>query len=346
MARPLIRAQQAAPLHYVCGSQFANYSIPLYPAQVSLSHEHPPEAGPLNHKPLGPWQSDEHRPREKRHLLLTLLLTSTTMVLEVIGGIISGSLSLLSDAGHMLTHSLALVISYAAIVIASRPAGAHRSFGLYRIEVLAALVNGLTMFAVAALIVYEAIDRLMHPVAIQSREMFIIAVIGLAVNLISALILSRVSHGDLNVRSAFMHMIGDTLSSVGVVGCAILIHFTGWAQSDPIVSFLIAAIISYWGFKLLHDSSHILLESTPKHINVDQVVKTICNEIPEIRQVHDVHIWEITSHMYTMTAHALTSDLRISETHDILDRLCQLVKERFNISHANIQFECDEKPET
>lgn len=304
-----------------------------------LYQKHPPEAGPLSHKPVGPWESEEHRPREKRHLLWTLILTSAAMALEIVGGLISGSLSLLSDAAHMFTHALSLLISYLAIVLASRPVGHHRSYGLYRIEVLAAFINGLTMFLVGGFIVYEGIHRLMFPVEIHITEMFVIATIGLIVNLISALILARVGHGDLNVRSAFLHMLGDTASSVGVVVCAILIYFTGWVASDPIVSFLIAGVIFYWGIQLTRDSANILLETTPHHIKVEDVIETICREIPEVHQLHDVHIWEITSHMYTMTAHALTDDMKISDTHTLLDRICRLVHERFKISHANIQFE-------
>lgn len=304
-----------------------------------LYQKHPPEAGPLHHKPIGPWQSEEHRPREKRHLLLTLILTSAAMTLEIVGGAMSGSLSLLSDAAHMFTDALSLLISFLAIVLASRPVGHHRSYGLYRLEVLAAFINGLAMFVVGGFIVYEGIQRLISPVEIHITEMFVIATIGLVVNLASALILARVGHGDLNVRSAFLHMLGDTASSVGVVTCAILIYFTGWVASDPIVSFLIAGVIFYWGFQLTRDSANILLETTPRHLKVEDVIGTICREIPEIHQLHDVHIWEITSHMYTMTAHALTDDMKISDTHVLLDRICRLAHERFNISHANIQFE-------
>lgn len=307
---------------------------------MPLHHQHPPEAGQLGHKPLGPWNSDEHRPREKRRLLVTLVLTGAAMILEIVGGLISGSLALLSDAGHMFTHTFSLIVSYFAIIIADRPVGDHRSFGLYRIEVLAALLNSLTIFVVAGIILYEGIDRLIHPISIQSTEMFIIACIGLVVNLASALILWRVRHGDLNVRSAFVHMLSDTISSIGVVICAILIHFTGWIRADAIASLLIAGIIIYWGVELLRDSVNILLETTPKHIDVSDVVQTICKEIPEVHQLHDIHIWEITSHMYTMTAHALTVDLRVSETHDILERINSLVREKFNICHTNVQFEC------
>lgn len=304
-----------------------------------LYHKHPPEAGPLQHKPTGPWAVEEHRPLAKRRLLLTLVLTGSTMVLEIIGGLLSGSLALLSDAGHMFTHTISLLISYLAIVFASRPVGHHRSFGLYRLEVLAALINGLTMFLVAAVIIYEGVRRLISPVEIQTLEMLVIASIGLFVNVLSAFILARARHDDLNVRSAFLHMVGDTASSVGVVGCGVLIYYTGWLASDAIVSLMIALIICYWGFQLVRDSANILLETTPRHLNVEEVIKTICQEIPEIHQLHDVHIWEITSNMYTMTAHALTDNIKISETHTLLDRICRLAHDRFNISHANIQFE-------
>jgi len=306
---------------------------------VTPTTAHPPGAGRLRHKPTGAWKEDEHRPREKRHLLVTLILTGLTMIIEAVGGWLSGSLALLSDAGHMFTHTLSLGVSYFAIVIASRPVGEHRSYGLYRVEVLAALFNGLTMFLVVAAILYEAIQRFINPIAIASNKMLLIGCIGLAVNLLSAVILWRVRHGDINVRSAFFHMLGDTASSVGVVFCAILIYFTGWVAADPLTSILIAAIILVWGYQLTRDSINILLETTPSHLNVSKVVSTICREIPEVHQLHDVHIWEITSHMYTMTAHALTDNLKVSETHGILDRITKLIYDRFNICHANIQFE-------
>lgn len=300
---------------------------------------HPPGAGELQHRPTGNWKSHEHRPHEKRRLLASLLLTGTTMVIEAIGGWLSGSLSLLSDAGHMLTHTLALGISYSAIVLADRPVAPHRSFGLYRLEVLAALANGLAMFVVASLIVYEAFERFRQPISIQTGEMFLIALLGLVVNLICALILAPARHGDLNVKSAFLHMLGDTASSVGVVACAIAIYYTGWLAADPLTSIAIALLIFVWGIQLTRDSVNILLETTPRHIDVNEVMALICREIPEVQQLHDIHIWEITSNLYAMTAHALTADLRVSQTHEILERISRLVKDRFGICHANIQFE-------
>ena len=195
------------------------------------------------------------------------------------------------------------------------------------------------MFLVVGFIGYEAIDRLLHPIPIQTTEMFVIACVGLLVNLICAVSLSPVRHEDLNVRSAFLHMLGDTASSVGVIACAIAIYFTGWLAADPIVSLMIAVFILIWGVQLTRDSINILLETTPSHIKAKEVEGLICHEIQAVHQLHDVHIWEITSNMYAMTAHALTDNLRVSETHDLLEKISQLVRDHFNICHTNIQFE-------
>jgi cobalt-zinc-cadmium efflux system protein len=301
---------------------------------------HPPEAGEINHKPIGNWNAHEHRPHEQRQLTITLLLTTVAMVIEAIGGWLSGSLALLTDAAHMLTHALSLGVSLLAIRIAQRPTSKSRSYGLYRVEILAALFNGLTMFAVVAVIIAEAIDRMRYPIEIASTEMFLIGLFGLAVNLVCALILGRAYSNDINVRSAFFHMLGDTLSSVGVVAGAIIIYYSSWVILDPLISLGISVVIAVWGFHLVRDAINILLETTPKHISVDHVIHDICAEIDEVHQIHDVHIWEITSNMYTMTAHALTDDLQVSQTHELLDRIQKLLRERFNICHVNIQFEC------
>lgn len=308
-----------------------------------MPHErkHPAEAGPVSHHPKGNWHNHQHRPQEKKRLFFCLVLTTVTMVVEAVGGWSSGSLALLSDAGHMFTHAISLGISYGAIRLANRPVGSHRSFGWYRIEVIAALINGLLMFIVVAFIISEAIDRLRHPIVINNQAMLWIATLGLIVNLLCAFALASVRHHDLNVRSAFLHMLGDTLSSVGVVAAALIILGTGWHAIDPLLGLIIAGLIVVWGVGLCRDSINILLETAPPHLDTEQVINTICGEIPEIHQLHDVHIWEITAGLYAMTAHALTDDLRVSQTHQILERLLRLIDERFHITHANIQFEHD-----
>jgi cobalt-zinc-cadmium efflux system protein len=277
-----------------------------------------------------------HRAVERKRLILTMVLTGSTMIVEIVGGIMTGSLALLSDAGHMLTHFFALLVSFIAIKLATLPTRPNRSFGLYRVEVLAALFNGLTLLVITSAIFYEAIHRLLEPAPVKELPMFAVAVLGLVVNLVSAAILMDVGKSDLNVRSAFMHMVGDTASSVGIVIGAIVIYFTGWYIIDPLLSILIAVVILIWSWNLLRDSINILLETAPKHIDIDEVVAAICQEAPEIKDVHDVHIWEITSQMYSMTAHLeFRENCSVSECAEIFLRLGEQLSERFQISHAN-----------
>ncbi|RJP65740.1 MAG: cation transporter [Candidatus Abyssobacteria bacterium SURF_17] len=277
-----------------------------------------------------------HRAVERKRLALTMALTGSTMAVEVIGALFTGSLALLSDAGHMLTHFFALMVSFVAIRLAALPTRPTRSFGLYRIEVLAALFNGVTLLFIIAYIFYEAVGRLLHPSPIKELPMLAVALVGLAVNIASAFILLDVGRTDLNVRSAFLHMVGDTASSVGIVAGAIAIYLTGWYVIDPLLSMLIGAVILIWSWNLLRDSTNILLETAPKHIDVSEVIKAIKDEAPEITDVHDVHIWEITSQMYSMTAHLVfREDCRVSECASVFHRLNTPLLKKFQISHVN-----------
>ncbi|GAB4343121.1 MAG: cation diffusion facilitator family transporter [Candidatus Abyssubacteria bacterium] len=293
----------------------------------SVPHFH--EHGEDGHRHL-------HRAVERKRLIFTMALTGLTMVIEIVGGILTGSLALLSDAGHMLTHFFALSVSYIAIKIAAIPTRPHRSFGLYRVEVLAALFNGITLLFILAYIFYEAFQRLLQPEPIRELPMMIVAVIGLLVNVASAFILLEVGKADINLRSAFLHMVGDTASSAGIVVGSVVIYFKKWYIIDPLLSILIAAMIFVWSYNLLKESINILLETAPKHVNLDEVVRTILQEAPEVADVHDIHIWEITSQMYSMTAHLVFHDnFRVSECLDVFQRLEQPLLEKFRISHVN-----------
>ncbi|MBI4436499.1 MAG: cation transporter [Candidatus Omnitrophica bacterium] len=284
-----------------------------------------------------------HPPRSlaRKKLLWSIGLTGTMMVVEVIGGVLTNSLALLSDAGHMLTHFSALLVSFLAMVYAGRPAEKEKSFGFYRLEILAALLNSFILFVITFFIFVEAFKRIQDPRPIRELQMFLVAVVGLGVNLLSAKILSG-SAEDLNVKSAFLHMLGDTASSFGIVLGAIAIHFTQKPIIDPLLSVLIGVLILIWSWRLLRDSCHILLESSPRHIKVDEVVEAVRSGVQEVKDLHDVHIWEITSKMYAMTAHAIVEDMKISESSAVLDRINHLVENRFEIGHTNIQFELKE----
>lgn len=278
-----------------------------------------------------------------RPLLLALLIVSGIMVAEVIGGIVSNSLALLGDAGHMFVDALALALSLAAMTMAQRPASRTRTFGYHRMEILAALANGITIFLISIYIFYEAYNRFMAPPDVKTPMMLIVAVVGLVGNLAALFLLQRGSLVSLNVKSAFWHVIGDTVSSVGVIAAAIVISVTGWTQADPIIAVAIGVILLFGAFRLIRESIHILAEAVPKHIDVDKVIQTIKNTAG-VDDVHDIHIWTITSGLHAMSAHLVIGDQKISQCSDIIDTLNHELSEQFHISHTALQMECETCP--
>ena len=265
--------------------------------------------------------------------------------MEVIGGIITNSLALISDAGHMLTHLFALLVSLFALFFASRPPTEKKTYGFYRLEILAALFNGVTLFMISVWIFYEAYRRFMHPETISSGKMFIVALVGLVANVACAFILKgggdEHGHGhSLNVRAAFLHMLGDTLSSVGVIIGAGIIYYTNWFVIDPIISVMICVLILIWSYKLVIESVDVLLEATPKEINIDEVITSL-KQITGIDNAHDIHIWTITSGMYSMSGHIDTKDMLISETAKLSKEINRILSEKFKIGHTVIQFGCE-----
>jgi cobalt-zinc-cadmium efflux system protein len=220
-----------------------------------------------------------------------------------VGGMMTGSIALISDAGHMFTHSFAIAISLVAIVIARRPPCHHRTFGLYRAEILAAFVNGLFLILVGGLIVYEAVLRIIRPEGVLVPQMLLIALIGLAVNLASIAILQGTSKQDLNVSSVFYHMVADAASSVGIVVAGILIFYTGWNILDPLVSLGISALIIRWAWGILRDSTKVLLEIAPTGLNSDIIERDLRRKFPQLKDVYNVHLWTITAGMVVLSAH-------------------------------------------
>ena len=270
-----------------------------------------------------------------------MALTLTMMVVEFVGGILTNSLALVSDAAHMLTHFFALAISYVAILFAAKQTSKERSFGFYRAESLAALVNGLTLILITFFIGYQAYHKIVRPQPLEEIEMLIVAIAGLMVNLTSAFILWKIREADLNVKSAFLHLLTDTFSSVAIVAGAIVIHFTSWYVIDPILSVVICVIILIWAKNLLKDSFNVLMESAPRHIRVDEVITALKQDVPGVEDVHDVHIWEIATRMYAMTIHIVVKDdKRISDCSGIKSEIKRLMRERYHILHTNIEFEC------
>ncbi|OGX31839.1 MAG: hypothetical protein A3D27_01870 [Omnitrophica WOR_2 bacterium RIFCSPHIGHO2_02_FULL_46_37] len=262
------------------------------------------------------------------------------MLFEFLGGFLSNSLALISDAWHMLTHLFALGMSYFAILLAMRPVTKKRTYGFYRAEILAAFVNGIALIFISAYLVYEAVLRFISPQKIKVGEMLFVAGFGLLINGFSTYLLARISHHDLNVRSAFLHEIGDLVSSVAVVAAGLTIFYTNSYIIDPLISLFICVLIVIWAVKLIIDSGNILLEASPKHLDIDEVAAVLKNEVSGVCEVHHLHAWTIASSMYALTAHVVIEDCQVSSANELLKKINTLLEERFRIEHTNIQFEC------
>lgn len=266
-------------------------------------------------------------------------ITAVTMFLEAFGGWYTGSLALVSDAWHMFSHLFALGISYFAIRLSSKPADENWTFGFFRAEIIAALFNGITIFLVAFWICLEAYHRLQNPENIESSGMFIIAVIGLVVNTITAFVLHDASHDDLNVRGAFIHMLSDLISSVGVIVAACVVYYTGWTAADPIASALIAVVITIWGFGLVKDSVRILAQATPKHLSIREIEHALHQEIPELASIHRTHVWELTKGMIVLSSHLVVHDMKLSEADELRRKAKKLLHDKFDIDHSHLQMQ-------
>jgi cobalt-zinc-cadmium efflux system protein len=278
-----------------------------------------------------------------RRLKFTLVIVLTVMVVEIVGGIFSGSLALLSDAGHMLVDALALGLSLFAITAARRPATATKTFGYHRVEILAALANGTILVLVSAYIFYEAYQRFLGPSAVKTPLMLTIAIIGLFGNLAGVLLLNKASRRSLNIRAAFWHILGDTISSVGVVIAGVVILFTGRYIADAVAAVVIGIIILWGAVRIVRESADVLLEAVPKHVETAQVIDFI-QDIPGVNEVHDIHIWTITSNIYALSAHLVIDDQMVSKSMDIVRTVRQELAKRYDISHTTLQLECQSCP--
>ena len=282
----------------------------------------------------------EDRRNAGRPLRITLFIVIIVMVAEVIGGLFSNSLALLGDAGHMLTDALALGLSLFAITMARRPATARRTYGYHRTEIMAALTNGVVLILVSIYIFYEAYQRFFDAPRIDSPVMLTVAGIGLAANLAGIFVLHRSSRGSLNIRAAFWHIIGDTLSSVGVIIAGVIILLTGWTIVDPILACVIGVVILWGAFRIVKEATDVLLESVPAGIRLKEVEAAV-RELEGVEDLHDTHIWTITSGIYALSAHVKVDDLMVSQSADLIVEINDLLERRFNITHVTLQLECD-----
>ena len=277
----------------------------------------------------------------QRRLLIALSITGLMTIVELAGGLISNSLALIGDAGHMFTDTLALGLSLFALNLAKRPASQTKTYGFYRAEILAALINGTLLVLVSAYIFYEAYHRFVEPPEVRGSLMLTVAVIGLAANVVGISILRSASRGNLNVKGAFLHMWSDTVSSVGVIAAGIIILLTGRTIADPIISIIIGLLILRGAGGLVWESVNILLEAVPKHLDVGRI-NTEIRKIKGVNDVHDVHLWAITSGMYAISCHLLIEDQMVSNCTQIVEEVNQTLSQKFGISHSTVQLECEE----
>ncbi len=291
------------------------------------------------HDDHGPHGHHHHRlvsrGSEGARLKLVLIITVLFMIAEVVGGLLSGSLALLADSGHMFTDVAALALSLFAMRIAQRPPNTKRTFGYVRLEILAALVNGATLLLIAGLIVLEAWQRLRDPVAIDGTIMLGVATLGLGVNIIGASLLHSHAHDNLNVRGAYLHVLGDLLGSVGAIAAGVIVLTTGWTPADAIISAMIALLILFSAWKLMREATHVLLESVPAHIDMDRMLDAL-SSIDGLDEVHDVHVWTLTSGFVAISAHGVIDDP--TDHSRVLNEVRELVASH-GIDHVTFQIE-------
>lgn len=275
-------------------------------------------------------------PSGSRQLGAALAITISVMIIEAIAGVLSGSIALLADAGHMLTDASALSLALFAAWIATRPATPEKTYGYYRSEILAALVNGVALWLLVAWIWMRALQRFHHPPEVHAVPMLAAATLGLFANLLSAAILSKTTSPTLNIRGAQLHVFGDALGSCGVIASGLLIQLKGWRVADPIASVFIGFLIALSSWVLVKQSVNVLLEATPAHLNLTQIIQAI-REVPGVHEVHDMHLWTITTGLEAMSGHLLID--RMAEGPAILEAVNRTISGRFGITHTTFQLE-------
>lgn len=299
-------------------------------------HNHSHAGHDHSHGPHGHHHFDPSG--NKKGLMIALIITVGIMFLEFFGGLITNSLALLSDSGHMLNDASSLALSLVAVWFATKPASPNKTYGFHRFEILAALLNGVTLFVVAGFIIVEAYGRFFEPPTVASGSMMLIACIGLLANVASAWSLMRKGDvkNNINLRSAYLHVLGDALGSVGAIIAGLVMMIFGWYIADPIISVLVALLILRGAWGIIKHTVHVLMEGTPITVN-PSVVKAVLENIEGVINVHDLHIWTITSGLDSLSCHLLIKDQEDDQR--ILQQAIQLIAERFKIQHTTIQIE-------
>lgn len=275
-----------------------------------------------------------------KRLTLSLILTAAFVIIEVIAGIIGNSLALLTDAAHNVTDVIALALSWYALNIALKPAHAGKTFGYHRVGILVALINSTTLILIAIGIFFEAYKRFLSPPEVDSTLLIGVGAVAFIINLVTALMVKEGSEHDLNLRSAFLHLMGDVMSTLGAVIAGIIITFTKWNWLDPLVSVLIGAFILYNAWSILKQTIHILLESTPENINMDSMVSDL-QKVDGVLGVHDLHVWSISENLRMLSAHVVIDNISVGEGVNIQHNINELLAHNYNIQHATLQLECE-----
>ena len=282
------------------------------------------------------------RHNETRRLKWALAISLLYFFAELIAGFMTNSLALLSDAGHMLSDVGALGLSLFAFRVAKRPATHHSTYGFHRVEILAALFNGLALWLIVGIIFAAAFNRMAKPPQVESTGMIVVAVIGLLVNLLAALILHGGHQHNLNLRGAFLHVISDAVGSVGAIAAGVVMLTTGWYLADPLISIVIGVLVLFASWSLVRDSLSVLMQAVPKGIRLDEVRRTI-EAVDGVSKVHDLHVWAVTSDIFTLSAHAVVESGE--DFHLVLNGIEETLKSRFNIEHTTIQLETENREE-
>ncbi|MGI9220507.1 MAG: cation diffusion facilitator family transporter [Woeseiaceae bacterium] len=285
--------------------------------------------------------SDHHHSANMRRVVVALVLTGTFMIVEVIGGIISGSLALLADAGHMLTDTMALALAAVAFHVSKRPADAKLTYGYQRFQILAAFVNGLSLLLIVAWILYEAVDRFRSPTEILGDTMLLVAGIGLIVNIVSFAVLHGGDKHNLNIRGAALHVAGDLLGSVAAIIAAIVIIQTGWMPIDPILSVAVAILILRSAWVLVKRSAHVLLEGAPEWLDIDAMQARIIKQVPTVVEIHHVHVWGLTPQDLMLTMHVKLRDAPQNPT-ECVRHIKQVLKSEYGIGHTTVEIETED----
>jgi len=280
------------------------------------------------------------RHSETQRLKWALAISALYFFAELIAGFLTNSLALLSDAGHMLSDIGAMGLSLFAFRVAQRPATHHSTFGFHRVEILAALFNGLMLWLIVGIIFAAAYQRLFNPPVVESYGMMVVAVFGLVVNIAAAVILHAGHHHNLNVRGAFLHVVSDAIGSVGAIAAGLIMLSTGWYLADPLISVFIGALILFSSWSLIKDSLSVLMQAVPKGIRLEEVRETI-ESVDGVAKVHDLHVWAVTSDIYTLSAHAVVENG--GDFHEVLNGIEDTLKERFHIEHITIQLETESR---